>query len=269
MTASFPVSSPGSDRLLGRSTPARRLLLGGALLVQAASAPGCEPEPKKPATAVAVLVKTEISSEDLAHVEFRINGVGEDPDYIDAGAKFTSPVEELKSPFIVTRGHADKFLLSVLGFARGGRDAVIVYRELVTFQEGKTLALPVFLADACYAKRCSIDGLTCYGASYDGTPPGQCAAYPERQLQPVLVPGDESKWEPVRTKRSVMDAGFRPSNPFDPDDDYYDDDDEAHPGPTFDGGLSFPGCSTQSASRSCSPGTLALDASFPPLLDRQ
>lgn len=267
MTASLPVSTHGAPRFFARSIHTRRQLLVGALLVQAVSALGCDGE-LPPATAVAVLVKTELDSDDLARVEFRVNKEGDDPDYIDAVSKFTSPVEELKKPFIVTRAHADKFLLSVLGYARGSDERVIVYRELVTFQEGKTLALPVFLAEACYEKRCSIDGLTCFGASYDGIAPGQCASYPQRHLEPVLSPGDESKWEFVPTKRSIIDAGFRPRNPFDPD-DYYDEGDEDYPRPAFDGGLALPGCSTPSASRNCSPGTWALDGSFPTLLDRQ
>jgi hypothetical protein len=240
----------------------------GALLGHAVSAVGCERD-LVPATAVAVLVKTELGPEQLSHVEFKVHrSVGDDPDYTTPVAKYITPVEELKRPFVITRAHADTFLLSVVGYARSGGEPVIVYREQVTFQEGKTLALPVYLAKACYERPCPFDDMTCYGASYGGVAPGECSSYPMRQLEPIVRPGDESKWEPVPTQPRSMDAGFRPS--FDPD-DYFDEDDESYPSaPRFDGGLTFPPCNALSTGRSCTPSTLVLDASsYPPLLDRQ
>lgn len=261
MRASFAVSSAPQPVLGQRAAFARTMLLTGALLGTAMVGGGCE---LPPATAVAVSVKVEPAvSEQLLEVTFRVFEFEDDPDYSNPVSEFTTPIAQLSKPFIVTRAHADRFLLSVEGFVRGGGDPAIVYREQVTFKAGKTLALPVFLASACFERTCQFDGLTCYGAAHGGILAGQCDRYPERELEPVERPGDESKWEPVPTKPSLLDAGFRPVDP----DDYYEEED-TRPRPRFDGGSGSTSCSTPTASRSCLPGTL-LDASVPMQLDRQ
>jgi hypothetical protein len=253
--------------LLQRPVRARTLLSVSALLGAAVSGFGCDRE-LPPATAVAVVVMTELSVEQVAQVDYKVFRSGDDPDYNTAVAKYTSPREQITKPFIITRAHADEFLLSVEGIPASGGDAAVIYRERVTFKAGKTLALPVFLANACYQRPCGFDDQTCYGVAYDGTLPGECERYPVRDLAPIVQPGDESKWVFVPTKPSLLDAGLRPGFPLDPD-DYDDDDEDVYPRPTFDGGLTTNSCSSPFASPSCLPTTFELDASVPTLLSRR
>lgn len=223
------------------------LLLGG--LLGAVSA-GCE---LPPATAVAVAVKTElVLGEELAEVTYRVFEVEDDPERTHPVAEFTTAAQTLDKPFIVTRAHADEFLLSVEGFGPDHGEPVIVYRERVRFERGKTLALRVFLARACFEQQCWFGGLTCFGEPFGGTRAGECDAIPgPRKLQPVGRPGEESQWDPEPTTATLIDAGLEPSTPSGP----YDLD----PRPRGDAGA---GCALLASSRSCRfPDPLALDAS--------
>jgi hypothetical protein len=232
---------------------ARGWLLVGALL--GATGLGCE---LPPATAVAVSVKTElVVGQELARVNYRVFAVNDDPDGTKPVSEFTAAAENLDKPFVVTRAHQDEFLLSVEGFASGAGEPVVVYRERVTFKTGKTLALHVFLARACYRRACRFDGLTCYGAAYDGTLPGQCEKYPQRELSPVKRPGQESEWEYTPTTATLLDAGLE-QDPFHDDGDEYEDDTWSR----LDGGRP-PSCIGPTG-RSCGPDPLVLDGSFAP-----
>jgi len=224
-------------------------LLGGALL--GAVCASCE---LPPATAVAVAVKTElVLGEELAQVTYRVFPAGVDPDRTKPVAEFTTAAQTLDKPFIVTRAHADEFLLSVEGFGPDHGEPVIVYRERVRFERGKTLALRVFLARACLDRQCWFGGLTCFGEPYGGTRAGECDVIPgPRELHPVERPGEESQWDPEPTTATLIDAGFEPTTPFGP----YDDLPLAS-----DAGLS---CSLLPTNRACwPPNPFSLDAASP------
>jgi hypothetical protein len=235
-------------------------LLFGSLLGAVFS--GCE---LPPATAVAVAVKSElIAGVELGQVTYRVFEVNDDPERSKPVSEFTTAAQTLNKPFIVTRAHADEFLLSVEGFAPDEVEPVIIYRERVHFESGKTLALHVFLARACFEHVCTYGGLTCFGEAYGNTVAGDCAPIPgPRELNPVERPGDESDWDPEPTTASLIDAGYEPVQPFGP-----------YPSvPRGDGGLDVLSCigSRPSASRSCWPSDAStLDASYqPPLFDKE
>jgi hypothetical protein len=255
---------------LFRCVARRRAAGAGAwlLTVGALFSVGCD---LPPATAIAVSVKTELAiGEELALVTYRVFEIHDDPDHSKPVSEFTTPAQSLDKPFVITRAHADEFLLSVEGFAPEPGEPVVIYREQVKFESGKTLALPVFLAHACYRVRCQYGGHTCYGIAYGSTSAGQCEKYPERDLEPVRRPGDESNWVPTPTT-TLLDAGFGPSSPFGGDGDYGFDDDDDLPWSPRDAGITSPGsCSGLSAGRTCLPGPRPIDASvLPPLLERQ
>jgi len=239
------------------------LLLSGALLGVVPSA--CE---LPPATAVAVSVKSELlAGTELGQVTYRVFEVNDNPDRSKPVSEFTSPVQELDKPFIVTRAHADEFLLSVEGFAPGQTEPVIVYRERARFEAGKTLALRVFLANACYKVGCSFGGLTCFGEAYGNALPGDCDRIPgPRALHEVQRPGEESDWDPEATTTSLIDAGYEPVPPLGPFN-------PLNPLSGPDGGLDVLSCINRpSASRSCWPSDSStfFDASYqPPLFDRE
>jgi hypothetical protein len=185
------------SRLSWLARPAARFDTWGlAIVCWLAAGLGCAPPP---ATAVAVSVKTDLLlGSDLSKVTYRVFAETSDPDVDLPVAEYTIDAQDLSMPFVVTQRHAEAFLLSVEGVGPSSLEPVVVARERVQFEREKTLALHVFLARACYRKRCVFAGLTCFGEGRGSTPAGQCDAVPgPRVLDEVEHPGNESNWEPM------------------------------------------------------------------------
>lgn len=179
---------------------------GAAAAFLALLASACAPEP---ATAIAVTVKTDLMfGSELSELNYRVFADDADPDFDEPISEFTAAAQTIDRPFIITRKNADEFLISVEGYGPASPHALVVHRERVRFEAGKTLALHVFLARVCYGNTCAIDGLTCYGEPFGRTQAGVCDTIPgPRPLDRVERPGDESMWEPMTSP--ALDAGPR------------------------------------------------------------
>lgn len=154
----------------------------------------CAPDDGQ-ATAVAVSVKTELEAgSELQEIEYRVYRLHADLGSEPPLSTLRVPVAELARPFVVVRGEADAFLLSIAGYGEPSGSPVIGYQAQVHFVDQQTLALRVLLARACYQRDCAFPGLTCYGQALDGVPAGGCAAIPTPELARVTRPGEESEW---------------------------------------------------------------------------
>ncbi|MDB4991051.1 MAG: hypothetical protein JWN04_6229 [Myxococcaceae bacterium] len=168
----------------------------------------CAPD-RVAATAIVVSVKTDlkIGSElrELSYRVFRANSSGDGDAPV---AEFSAAAQTLAHPFVILRQREDELMLSVEGFAAPGEGPVVVARVRARFVQGKSLALHVFLARACLFSLCGADGLTCFGETYGEALAGECSAIPGPDaLDEVLMPGDESDWQPAHREASDLDAG--------------------------------------------------------------
>jgi hypothetical protein len=143
------------------------------------------------ATAIAISVKSEVELRELDYRVFRANA---DLSSEAALSSVTVGVDQLAHPFVVVRGAADAFLISIEGYADRSQGPAITYQAHVRFVPEQTLALRVLLASVCYQRDCGFRGLTCYGQSWGGIPAGTCAAIPMPELIRVTRPGEESRW---------------------------------------------------------------------------
>jgi hypothetical protein len=194
----------------GAMTGRRRLgrwlfALGLSLLVL----PACAEE-LQPATAVAVSIKTDLMvGSELTEITCRVFDIEADPQTATPASQHTSVADALERPFVITKGRASEFMLSVEGSRAQGQPPIVVARVRVRFEEGKTLALPIFLARACSGRSCQFPGLTCFGQSVGNVPAGQCAAIPGPDvLREIHNPGEESAWTPMPVR--PLDASFLP-----------------------------------------------------------
>jgi hypothetical protein len=160
------------------------------------------------ATAVAISVKTDLPPEQLREVVYRVFPYEAQPATDPSLYDLTVPAEELDRPFVVVRGKDDRFLISVEGYVTPGGEPVVVYQARVQFERGRTLALRVFLASACYRFNCGFPGLICYGETYGTVRGGTCGAVPMPSLPRVSTPGDESDWMPMPVPAPRLDAGL-------------------------------------------------------------
>jgi hypothetical protein len=189
------------------SPRARPLALALRLLSLCALPLGaCQPEPD-PATAVVVSVMTDlIIGSELTHVTYRVFDRDAEPSFDDPVAEFSASADTLAQPFVIKKRNAEEFLLSVEGSAGPSAPPSIVYRAYARFEQGKTLALRVYLARVCAERpMCMFGGLTCYGEPRGDVRAGVCSTIPEATLTQVTRPGDESSWEPMRS--ASLDAG--------------------------------------------------------------
>lgn len=172
---------------------------------------GCAAE-LEPATAIAVSIKTDLNvGTELTEISCRVFDVGADPQTAEPASQHTAAAEALERPFVITKGRASEFMLSIEGFRAQGQPPIVVSRVRVRFEEGKTLALPVFLARACNGRSCQFPGLTCFGQASGNVPAGQCAPIPgPDSLREIHNPGEESAWTPMPVQ--PLDASFAPAS---------------------------------------------------------
>ncbi|HEX5660494.1 MAG TPA: hypothetical protein VFX59_25040 [Polyangiales bacterium] len=150
----------------------------------------CAPEGEH-ATAIAISVKSELALRALDYRVYRANA--------DLGSalplsSLTVTEAQLAQPFVVVRGAADAFLISIEGYEDRTQPPVITYQAQVHFVPEQTMALRVLLARVCYQRDCGFPGLTCYGQSWGSTAAGTCAAIPTPELVQVTRVGEESDW---------------------------------------------------------------------------
>lgn len=143
------------------------------------------------ATAIAVSVKSELTLHELDYKLFRENA---DLAVELPSSTTTVSAAQLSQPFVVVRGEADGFLLSIEGYRSRAEPPVITYQARARFVPEQTLALRVLLARVCEQRDCGFRGLTCYGQALGELAAGTCAAVPMPPLVEVTRPGQESEW---------------------------------------------------------------------------
>jgi hypothetical protein len=143
------------------------------------------------ATAIAISVKSEV---ELRELDYRVYRENADLSSEAPLSSLSIAVEHLAQPFVIVRGAADAFLISIEGYTDRSQGPVITYQAHLRFVPEQTMALRVLLASVCYQRDCGFRGLTCYGQSWGGMPAGTCAAIPMPELIRVTHPGEESEW---------------------------------------------------------------------------
>ena len=171
----------------------------GSLMLASLGAMGCREQAPVPATAIVVAVMSDLGNE-LAEVEMAVAPGDANPDSAAPHHTARVPTSASEPPLslVVTKGMESTVVITLRGLDRTG-SRLVVYRARVTFADGKTLRLPVFLGRACRNKTCGAEK-TCYPWSVDAAAAGSCQpipAFDERDLEPVREPGVEHAWAPA------------------------------------------------------------------------
>jgi hypothetical protein len=143
------------------------------------------------ATAIVVSVKSELELRELDYRVFRENA----DLAADAPVSTTTvSAQQLAQPFVVVRGEAEGFLISIEGYGERSQGPSITYQARARFVNEQTLALRVLLARICQQRDCGFRGLTCYGQDLGEMAAGSCGAVPMPPLVPITRAGEESEW---------------------------------------------------------------------------
>jgi hypothetical protein len=143
------------------------------------------------ATAIVVSVKSEL---ELRELDYRVFREIADLSSEAPLSSVTVGADQIARPFVIVRGVAEQFLISIEGYTDRSQGPAITYQAHVRFVPEQTLALRVLLASICYQRDCGFRGLTCYGQSWAGMPAGSCAVVPMPELLRITYPGEESEW---------------------------------------------------------------------------
>lgn len=120
-------------------------------------------------------------------------------------------VGEVHLPFSfgIVKHKADRFRLIVTGYAEdadGTRVAVVEQKTDVTFRDGQTLLVSVFLGSACRENTCE-DDKTCYLSNKGAVKRGECGPVRAAETK-IVAPGDEAlDWNDAGSGVGDSDAG--------------------------------------------------------------
>lgn len=193
-----------------------------SLLTSLALAASCAQE-VNPATAIVVSMKTDFDRPaELAAVEIRTFKVGKNPQVDKPSVTFRTSADQLDRPYVLTKSNDDEVLIAVQGFGPAN-EPIVEYRTQARFESGKSVTLPVVLAEACRGKSCP-DGQTCHGSDFFSVSIGACGAVPTpADLQEQTDPTAHVNWDAGFPHAndgglctSVPDAGAGRCNPVDP-----------------------------------------------------
>lgn len=191
---------------LRKATPLKLSLICALAL----SAFACEPE-DKPGTAIVLSVKSDI--EELAWLQVKVlDGDATRDDEADEHteqAEFAG-VDEV-AHVAVTPGKSDKVLIVVSGFdGKKSKSALAEVSFRATFEQGKTLQVPVFLGNVCLKQFCK-ETQSCSGGPIQDT--RECAsirALAKGEYTHVPVDEADPQWDwDAEPLRSCMDGGIR------------------------------------------------------------
>lgn len=176
-----------------------------ALVFAVVAACGSDDDPQ-PATALVVNVQSDLEDQFASLGITVYKATAELPR--DEGAPLVgeATLDPTRSKsFIVYKGEEDDVLLRVRALSRTGQP-LLDYATRASFEPGKSVQVPVYLARACLNNACALaPDQTCFGEASGSSCPGSCGAVAwSMPRTPIANPGDEARWQP---KLCASDAG--------------------------------------------------------------
>ncbi len=188
-------ATPGARKVAGSILASLRALCALSLLASCSQA-----TPAASAIAVSVMYDPALS---LTRISYQAFADQADPKSEPALTTFSAQGAALGRPFVVEKREQPVLLLVVQGYGSENPTTPLVeHRVRAAFEQGKTLALHVFLSRSCASKRCDeLSGQTCYGEGRNGVLAGTCGPVPgPYSLDAIDSPGQEDDWIPSATE---------------------------------------------------------------------